>query len=153
MVLVKGSWYPFLSSDKMFAFKHLLLALEASKPFTTVLVLFVQTLKDAGGGGGMIQLLSIDSDGAIVEVDGELIGDMSFGDNESILSTPLSASDIAVGVAEAYDEDFPGANDPLEATRTEEYGGGGSIVHDIPTGCWGDEGTLQDPSSFNSGFD
>jgi len=86
----------------------------------------------------MIQLLSIDSEGVIAEVDGELIGDMSLGDNESMLSTPLSTSDIAAVAVEACNEEyegFPGTKAILEDTRAEEYGGGGSIVQDIPTGC------------------
>ena len=42
-------------------------------------------------------LLTIDSEWGPADVEGELMGDTSLGDKESMLSTPLSASDIAAG--------------------------------------------------------
>ena len=54
----------------------------------------VEELKETGGGG-MMQLLRMDS-GRLEAIDGELIGDISLGDKESMLSTPLSASDSGV---------------------------------------------------------
>ena len=103
----------------------------------TVIGLLVHELNETGGGG-MIQLVNMDSEGVSADVDGELIGDISLGDKESMLSTPLSASDIAAAIFEACGEENKGlleANELLQVPETEGYGGGGSIVEDKNRGC------------------
>ena len=105
--------------------------------FAIVMALLVQKLNEAGGGGGMMQWLR-DSEGVTVEVDGELIGEISLGDKESMLSTPLSDSDIAAGILEVcWDDDkvvLPDAKILLEDNEAQEYGGGGRIAELIPNG-------------------
>lgn len=102
------------------------------------MVLLVQELNETGGGGGMMQWLR-DSEVVTAEVDGELIGEISLGDKESILSTPLSASDIAAGILEeCWDDekvDLPGVKMLLQESGAQGYGGGGSIAEVIPNGC------------------
>ena len=88
----------------MFVRSPELLTLLTTVLFDSMIVLLVQELKEAAGGGGIIQWLR-GSDGVIVDVDGELMGEISLGDKESMLSTPLSASDIAAGVLEMCCDD------------------------------------------------
>ena len=101
------------------------------------MALLVQKLKEAGSGGGMMQWLR-DSEGVTIEVDGELIGEISLGDKESMLSTPLSDSDIAAGILEmCWDDEkavLPDVKVLLQDNEAQEYGGGGSIAEVIPNG-------------------
>ena len=86
-------------------------------------------------------MLIIDSECDPADVDGELIGETSFGDKESMLSTPLSASDIAVGTLNVCGVV---EKDGFETTREfeeEGYGGGGRSIEDGPN-CWRDEDKL-----------
>ena len=96
-----------------------------------MLILLVVEEKETGGGGRIL-LLIIDSECDPADVDGELIGETSFGDKESMLSTPLSASDIAVGTLNVCGVV---EKDGFETTREleeEGYGGGGRSIEDGP---------------------
>ena len=126
-----------------------------SSLFETVIGLFAYDLNETGGGG-MIRLLNMHSDGIDIDVDGELIGDISLGDKESMLSTPLSASDIAAAFFAPCGEEEEVLLYPivlLQDPEVEGYGGGGSIVEDKRKGCCGDKGTEQVLSSFSNAED
>ena len=62
-------------------------------------------------------------------MDGELIGEISLGDKESMLSTPLSDSDIATAILEVcWDDekaDLPDVKILLHDSEPLAYGGGG----------------------------
>ena len=113
-----------------------------------VLTLLLLEEKETGGGGIML-LLNIVSECDPADIDGELIGETSFGDNESMLSTPLSASDIAVGtlgVCGAVEKELFEARMELdEEIGVVGYGGGGRSNEDVPD-CGRDE-TIK-PISF-----
>ena len=88
-----------------------------------MLVLLLLELKETGGGGMML-LVTIDSECDPADVDGELIGDTSLGDKESMLSTPLSASDIAAGTRNVWGmAEKEGLEDTMELEEdNEEFG-------------------------------
>ena len=131
--------YVIVSSNKTFVTTPPpLLGVLTPMLFPDVIGWLAQELNETGGGG-MIQWFNMDSEDVNPDVDGELIGDISLGDKESILSTPLSASDIGAAIIfEACGEEnkvLVEAKELLQDPEAVGYGGGGSMVEGRSNGC------------------